>query len=691
MAKAAKAAKASLARLIGGLAVAVLGVAGCVSMPNGGPPNQYLVDQNDTGQGQDFVGPFPSAPVPNASPAQIVQGFLFASASYYTTGSVAKEFLTPAEQNAWKPDSVTVFHTWNANDPAVLPVAHNKAQSTVEISGQVQARLNNAGQLYVSAGQGNAPNAQASQASQASQAAGSCSASGSGSTACYSFTLVKSNGQWRIQSPPPYLLVEENDFQRGWATQDLYFFDANRQVLVPDSVFVPIGTSESDLLNKLAQALKNGPAQAAWLSVATGGNVFPANVSVTVQPNLSGALVYLKGTLTTAEQKALPLMAAELVYTLTASSSVSQSQIQSVQLYVNGTPWNPNPNQQLERSTYEKYDPYPSKAAAFGYIDQHGIPQSRCGSTQNATVGQATPVFGQAGDTTLAQCTASSSGAAAPSSPSPTQSATSGKQGSKPGSTAGKPGDASKPATYSMVAVSPDGKSVAVVSAKRDMVSVGPVGGHSSLKEVFGPQQDITSISWDRRDDLWLTENGNVVMVPASGGKAYQFSDLSGVTALSVAPDGVRIALLLTQSASGSNLALAAINPSGNQGQQEVPGERASGPTVGTPVPLGPGITGSALAWYNADNLIVLGPASSTDPAGGLDEVPVDGRAGSSIPAPPTSAGQTLQSVAAGNVANMLVVGLSGDQLAVSAGSQAPWQTLTVEGSQPSYWIQPAQ
>jgi Lipoprotein LpqB beta-propeller domain/Sporulation and spore germination len=668
--------KARLARLIGGLGVVVLGVAGCVSMPDGGPPNQYSVDQNDTGQGQDVVGPIPASPMPNASPAQIVQGFLFASASYYTVGSVAREFLTPAAQNAWKPDSVTVFHTWNANDPLVLPAGHNKAQNTVQIYGQVQARLNGAGQLYVAAGPGNGLDAQPS------QAAGACSANGPGSDACYSFTLVKSDGQWRIQWAPPNLLVEENDFQRGWATQDLYFFDANRHVLVPDSVFVPIGTSESDVLNKLAQALLKGPAQASWLSGATGGNVFPANVSVTVQSNTPAALVYLRGTLTSAEQKALPLMAAELVWTLTAPSSVSQSQIQSVTLFVNGTQWNPNPNQQLERSTYEKYNPYPAMAAAFTYIDQHGVPQSRCGSTENATAGQATPVFGQAGAVTLAQCTASSPGAAASSSPAATQSATSGKQG------ADTHREESKPATYSRVAVSPDGGYVAVVSAKGGMLSIGAVGGHSSLKQVAGPLQDITSISWDRRDDLWLTENGNVMMVPATSGKAYQITGLSGVSALSVAPDGVRVALLLEQNVSGSNLELAAINPSGNESQQQVPGEHASGPTVGTPVPLGPGITGSALAWYDANDLIVLAPPSVANPTGELDEVPVDGRAGSSLPLPPTSPGQTVQSIAAGNSANMLVAGLSGDQLAVSVSSEGPWQTLTSGGSQPSYWIQ---
>lgn len=677
----ARARLARLTRLIGGLSVAVLAVAGCVSMPNSGPPNQYSVDQNDTGQGQQFVGPYPSAPLPNASPAQIVQGFLFASASYYTAGSVAKEFLTPGSQN-WSPTSVTVFTKWNASDPQVIPVAHNKAQFNVQIRGLVQARLNGAGQPYVSAAQSNAPNAQPS------QSAGSCSP-GSGPNACYQFTLVKVNGQWRIQSPQPYLLVEENAFQRGWASQDLYFFDSVNQVLVPDSVFVPIGTSESDLLNKLAQALVKGPSQASWLSGVTGANVFPANISISVLPNPPTAVVSLKGTLTSADQKALPFMAAELAWTLTAPSSASQSQIQSVALQVNGVQW-PNPNQQFERASFESYDPYPSKAAVFTYIDQHGLPQSRCGYTGNTKVGPALPVFGHVGATTLAQCTTSSSGSVAPASPASTQSASPGTQGSKPGSTPGKHGTAAKPATYAMVAVSPDGKYVAVVSAGHDKLSIGTVGGHSSLKQVLGPQ-GITSISWDRHSDLWLAENGSVEMVPAGGDKAYAITGPSDVTALSVAPDGVRVALLLGQSPAGtvSQLELTAITPAGNQSQQ-VPGEHASGPYLGIPVPLGPGITGSALAWYDADNLIVLGPVSATSPAGDLEKVPVNGRAGSSLPPPSTTSGQMVESIAAGNSVNMLVVGLSGGQLEVSAGSDSPWQSVTTGGAAPSYWIPPA-
>lgn len=671
------------ARLIAGLGLAVLSVAGCVGMPNGGPPNQYSVDQNDTGQGQAFIGPYPSAPIPDGSPAQIVQGFLFASASYYTAGSVAKEFLTPAAQN-WKPTSVTVFTKWN--DPVVIPVAHNKAQSTVQIYGQVQARLNGAGQPYVSAAQGNAPN------TQPSQGTGSCTP-GTGSTGCYQFTLVKVDGQWRIQSPPPNLLVEESAFQRGWASQDLYFFDASRQVLVPDSVFVPIGTSESDLLNTLAQALVKGPAQASWLSGATGGNVFPPNVSITVQPNSPTAVVYLRGALTSTEQKSLQFMAAELAWTLTAPSSASQAQIQSVALQVNGTQY-PNPNQQLARSTYERYDPYPSKPAAFTYIDQHGIPQLRCGSTTNATVGQAIPVFGQAGATAPAQCAVGPSSAVAPSSPSPSQSTTSGQQGQQ--GQQGKHGQTSeppKPATYSMVAVSPDGKFVAVVSAGHDdKLSIGEVGAHASLKQVPGPQQGITSISWDRRDDLWLTQGGNVEMVPAGGAKANPISGLPDVTALSVAPDGVRVALLLSANASGSDsdLELAAITPAGDQSQQQVPREHASGLDLGSPVPLGPGITGSALTWYDADNLIVLAPPTGTSPAGDLEKVPVNGRAGSSLTPPQTISGQMVESIAAGNSANMLVAGLSGGQLEVSAGSEGPWQSVTSGGSAPSYWINPA-
>jgi hypothetical protein len=689
-----------VARWAAGMTAAVLSVAGCVSMSSGGPPSSVSATQNDTGQNQDYVGAFPSGPGSNWSPEQIVEGFLFASASYYTTGAIAAlEYLTPDAARSWKPDgSVTVFQTWSVHSARSSPDNRAAKPAMVTVSGNVNATLNGAGQqqLYASAAQGSSQGAPPATAS-----GGSCHAGGQ--TSCYPFTLIKSGGQWRIANPPHYLLVDESDFQRAWEPQDLYFFDSVRQKLIPDSVFVPLGTSETDLLNKLASALKAGPP--AWLQGATV-NVFPAPVNVTVTADLSEAIVNLEGArphTVHIDQATLTLIGAELVWTLTsARQSAIQSAIQSVQMEINGSPV--SPPGPWYRDNYNGYDPYPSQQpASFAYVDHSGAAVSRCGSVPDAARSPAVPLLSHPKGGTVASCGdsassapsglspsagSSGSGASSPAAPSGSGSG-SGSVASGSGS-ARKPGHAGKPGTktnrnaYSMVAVSPDGKSVAVVSARDTTLSVGPVGDLSALKSMGFPGSDITSISWDRQHNLWVTQDGSIWVVPLVG-KVYQITLGGTVSTLAVAPDGVRVAMIMQPGGTGNELELAAIIPAGTSASQQPPhGNPAVGLTLGPLVPLGPSITNSmALTWYDADDLIVL------ERGGQLAEVPVDGRASSQqLAAVQVPTGATVSSVAAGNSKNFVVVGLSDGQLEVSFGFEGPWLSVAGGGgSEPSYWI----
>lgn len=675
-----------LARVAAVVAGTVLGLAGCVSMPSSGPPNSLAVNQADTGQGPDYVGLYAAPPGPNWRPEDIVRSFLFASASYYTAGGIVRQYLTPQAQKTWNPGrSVTVSQHWAVSLPVFSPLGHGDQQATITVTGPVQATLNASGQqLYSSASQGNGAGAQPS-----APASGPCA----GQVDCYPFTLVKSAGQWRISKPADSLLLDQSDFLRAWQPQDLYFFDTSRKVLVPDSVFVPLGTSENDLLTKLAAALQQPPT--AWLAGVTA-QVFPRHITLgSVLADGNTAIVNLKGTLTAADREAVSnYVMAELVWTLT-SASAGHSTIQSVQLNINGT----ESGLPVSRAQEEAYDPYPSRAASFTYVDSTGAVQSLCGLAQNAVIGSPVPVFSRSGRSRVAGCGTSAS-TATPSSPAATTSQTPAGQGTqarqgtsaRPGAP-GKQGTAGKPgqSNYSMAAVSPDGKYVAAVSANRDAVYAGPgpLGGVGSLTKLGGPSSDITSISWDRRGDLWVVSSGLIWMVPI-GGRAQQIGFYENVSALSVAPDGVRVALILAgQNGSGSGLQLAAINMNATSNDQDGrPGGQFSGPTIGRSIPLGPGITNStAVAWYDADRLVVV-TKSGTDSE--LEVVPVDGRAASQqMAAMQTPAGVSVSSIAAANAQNAVVVGLSNGQLEGSAGFEGPWQSAG-QGYQPIYWIPPA-
>ncbi len=642
-------------------AIAVLSLAGCVNMPSSGPPSSLPVNQTDAGQSQDYVGPFASGPGNDWSPQEIVQGFLFASASYYTDGGVVKQYLTPQAAKSWNPGgSVTVFRNWPVTSRPVPSSGHDQ-QTTVTVSGQVQATLNGSGQqLYASVAQGNSPS------SQSTANGRSCAQARN----CYSFTLVKSASQWRIANAPNYLLLDQSDFERAWEPQDLYFLDASKHVLVPDSVFVPLGTSETDLLNKLAAALLTGPA-ATWLAGSTV-NVFPSHTSINVTPVGPTAIVNLKGKLTQSDQAALPYVAAELVWTL---ASVSQSPIQTVLLQVNGSQWGTAGAESPKTPAIAAYNPYPSEATSFSYVDGNGVAQSACGGTQNAPIGPRMPIFGPAGRGEVAGCAATAPTAPSTSSAQP--------------KTSGKANRPAKPGkTYSMVAVSPDGKDMAAVSADGTQLSIGPVGDQEALKSVPLEKSMITSISWDRQHELWLTQGGVVYVVPLDTDKPTTADSDGNVTALSVAPDGVRVAMIV-QDAAGSQLQMAAINPNGSLTEQPVPhGTQVGSPTLGTPVPLGPDITNpTALAWYDADNLVVVAKSGAGSE---LEEVPVDGRPASrQLAVVPTPPHVTVASIATGNTQNVVVVGLSNGQLEVSAGFEGPWQGVG-PGYEPAYWIPPA-
>ena len=114
------------------------------------------------------------------------------------------------------------------------------------------------------------------------------------------FHLVKVNGQWRITNPLPQgRMLTQPDFASVYKPQDLYFFDPTGQVLVPDSVFVPVGTSPTFLVTNLVGALQNDP-QSQWLKTQTNPvppaiTEFPPGASINVAVVGTTATVNLGG------------------------------------------------------------------------------------------------------------------------------------------------------------------------------------------------------------------------------------------------------------------------------------------------------------------------------------------------------------------------------------------------------------
>jgi len=643
------------------LAALVLSAAGCVSMPNSGPPSPMAATQSGTGQNQDYIVLDADPPAVGEGPTDIVQGFLLASLRYSDPAQlqVARAYLTPSASSSWHPqgDAVTVF----ASTPDLTPAAESKnaKQTTVTVSGQVVATLNGNGQQVLSVAQAQPQPAAGDACGGAERSAGS---------ACEQVTLVKYDGQWRIQHLPPTLLIDQADFDQVYQSQDVYFFDPGHARLVPDTVWVPLGTSVTNLLTTLVRTLITGPSST-WLGNNATFSAFPAppaNVTVRVSVGTTGtAVVTLGGNIPSVS---LPDIAAQLVWTLVGSSAAQYS-ITAVRLVVNGATWEPNGSTTQTLSDYAGYNPYPSDQASFTYVNGNSAAQSQCGSVNAPPV--AVPVFGATDEPKITSCSSVSAA------PTPTTSSTASV----------KPGHRVAPQTanpLSMVAVSSPAASssttyVAGVSPGRNQVSIWRVGASGGPVAKWSGTS-ITSISWDRQQDLWITTSSDGVWVlPSANWRApVAVQDPFGgpVSALSIAPDGVRVAAIVN-----GELELAAIarNTAVGTGGREISEQF----DIGTPVPLGPSVTdAAAVAWYDKDNLMVIaGPVSGRV----VEEVPVNGQAANQVttfPVPPP--GVYAQSIAADSTANVLVVGLSNGQLEYSAGFNGTWRPLAA-GGEPAY------
>ncbi len=628
------------------LAATVVSVAGCVGMPGNGAVGVFSASPQSTAQGGGFIASVPAGPGPGWTPTQIVGGFIKASADP-TYEAIAQQYLAGPAGDSWDPGwSVEVFNQIIVPPHAALsPVGrHGAQQAVVKVTGAAQAALSGTGQ-YVSAGLGR--------------------------QGPPSFTLIKVDGQWRISNPPKYRMLTETEFADFYNAQDLYFLDPTGQVLVPDSVFVPQGTSLQTLVNNLVTALIRGP-DTTWLANATttafpeATTRFPKGTTIlSVAVYGATAVVNLGGAMASANTLAREQVSAQLVWTL-AGSPASPSAIQSVELEVDGAPVKPSatrcgeslgqsPVQKL--ASYGCYGPYPSAAASFYYINDQQA-WSRCGSeglVKVNSIGAVVPVFGRKGAPSGQQC-AHGRFVAPTSTTQPSAQAQ------------------SQPA--SMAAVSPNGQYVAYVSPGGDAVYTGQLSsGAASFSR--SPARltgtDITAISWDREGDLFVAQNGTIWMLPPTGPKQQVGNDFGGdVTGLSIAPNGVRVAAIV-QTNSGSDLDLAAIGPAAPA--------KPSAPqySINQVVQLGPNIADPvALTWYNADNLLVLDRVGA---ANTLYEVPVDGQSAIG----PLVTPQGAVAITADGAANVLVAGLADHQLAVSTSLVGPWLYLTDQGQNPAY------
>jgi hypothetical protein len=237
---------------------------------------------------------------------------------------------------------------------------------------------------------------------------------------------------------------------------------------------------------------------------------------------------------------------------------------------------------------------------------------------------------------------------------------------------------------YSGLAVSPDGQYVAALRGGN--VYTGEVGASSLTVRVAGG--GFTSLSWDRYDILWAAGSTGVVTLSAaakSGSTPAQVniqswtgacpSDSGDVTAVRVAPDGVRVALVF----GGQQQALAfgaIVRPDQFTIAQSPPMASIQlSPFVVCGAP-NDGVFRS-LSWYGAEEVIAL-----SEPGDVVTEYPVNGGTPTTLPDRPGM--RSITGYFDGETTG-LVSGLNDGTMSVDTSINGAWTTLNYHGQYPAY------
>ena len=590
---------------------AAVALAGCAAVPGSGPVTSV---RGGNGQAQAYVQPLPPPrPQRGWSPRTVVEGFLAASAVVANNYRAAREFLAPPLNQTWQPSTVTITgsvpHATQlpGMQHEVTPAGEPGRVDEVKVSGQRLATLTPSGQYNYQPG-----------------------------TPTYVFKLAQTNGIWLIQSMSTpgsnnnannLLLLTQDDFEQVYQPRNLYYFGPGGK-LVPDPVFAPLqGTNfalNTDLATRLVTALLDDPSSGSWLYEATT-TAFPVRPRLSVRVRFSGstAIVELRGPARLSSFQ-LGLMADQLVWTLTSPSYRAFPVAHSVQLRLNGKTVSVNHQQTLQIQTLNMTPP--AVKASTVYLVNSG------GGVSAYTLGH---------KTTLRQVV------------SPAQVGH-----ARIGSVAASPGQGELALT--------------VHSTRGCTVYYGHPGSTQPLTSVQLSARGATcsAVSWDNQDNIWVAAGSHVWVLDAATKLALPIVTLPTlpgtaadtsypVEALQVAPDGVRVAMLVKTPTGRTQLIAAAILDEGNVfvfGQNAI----SVGSSVADP---------TAVSWYDPDHLVVLGRSQ-------LFVVPLTGGAAQPIGLVPEG---TDALTAAGTV---LAVGSANDVR--MAGQLGTWHVVA-KGSQPAF------
>ncbi|KJK57664.1 LpqB family beta-propeller domain-containing protein [Saccharothrix sp. ST-888] len=557
--------------------LAALLVSGCVAMPADGPSERVEVLQA-AGAENLQVRVFPVAPHPGEDLAGLLTGFLDASNADEPDYATASKYLTASARSQ---------HRWRPEAGVTVlaksPSRTISAPKPEDVSIDIPV-------TGVKVGQIDAAHTYRVVANEPYQE---------------KFTFVKEKegpdkGEWRIDQLPDGLIVDQTNFRNGYRATHRYFYAASdpsvaaqqQPVLVPDPIYL---RRRTDPLTAAARALADGPS--AWLGKA-------------VYSAFDGAK-------------------------LVGDVSVSDSRVISVKVNVPDFGAQPKLCQQMADQLYFTLLDQQGK----GQIERLDLNGVKGGCSQNASQAQAVAPGSLA--------------AGAQGLPQAYYLSDTGKLMQTQGSGEGTPvlGDLGQPKAgqtpVGSVAVRRDGNMAAAVSSDQRQLFVAGLGTNERLgtpvatSAATSPNQGLTSLSWDGRQDLWLVDRdpaaARVLMVRGRSVVPVEVGELGGrtVQSLKVASDGVRAALVLADSSGARTLMVGLVVHSGTPAKPEaqITGLRPVAPLLSEI---------ASVSWADTDQLLVLGKEP-----GKLQQLHYVGTDGSQNTDSPLQGGESMISVSA--------------------------------------------
>ncbi|MGY2004932.1 LpqB family beta-propeller domain-containing protein [Blastococcus sp. SYSU DS1024] len=309
------------------LLTALLTLVSCSTVPTDSPT--VLITQAPA-RVPEAVGIEPIAPAPGASTEEIVRQFIDAAASTVRRYPVARQYLTPAAEQAWDPDESGISVI--GSDYAAVTTDDGAVTVTANLIGTVDPRG-----VFTVAERG---------------------------LFTRDFTLEQVDGEWRITNPPDGLIMLEPDFRRLYDEVAAYFLDPTFQRVVPDPRYLIRGESQPTALVERLITGPSAPLAAGVLNPLSGVDL---ERSVTVEGQT--ATVELTG-LPAEPAPLLTEICAQLVWSL---QQLVRPRIVNVVVLLDGEPITPDgvPRQQTVED-WASFDPDAAPVDGVGHFLRDG-------------------------------------------------------------------------------------------------------------------------------------------------------------------------------------------------------------------------------------------------------------------------------------------------------------------------------